>query len=182
MKSDKSARGNAGQYYVAGELSRRGYAAAITLGNTPNTDILCSDREGTRFVHIQVKTFVPGTKSCSVGLKAERVYDSSFFWVLAGVPPTDSASAFEYFIIPAQVMSEQVASFHARWLAELGKGDRVRKDSAVRAVGIHTDSPKYFWNVGSFRGRWDLISSQLDRVDPEANKPNGALLQTGPVR
>lgn len=84
MERDKSHRGNASQFYVAGELCRRGYAAVVTLGNTPNTDVLCSNRAGTRFAHIQVKTFVPGTKTCSVGLKAERQFGESFFWILAG--------------------------------------------------------------------------------------------------
>ncbi len=32
----------------------------VTLGNTPNTDILCSNLAGARFVHVQVKTFIPG--------------------------------------------------------------------------------------------------------------------------
>jgi hypothetical protein len=57
MGKEKSTRGNASQFFVAGELCRRGYAAVITLGNTPNTDILCNNLEGTKFVHIQVKTF-----------------------------------------------------------------------------------------------------------------------------
>jgi hypothetical protein len=86
MHRDKSARGNSSQFFVAGELCRRGYAAVVTLGNTPNTDVLCSNREGTKFVHIQVKTFVPGTKTCSVGLKAEKNFGPAFFWVLAGIP------------------------------------------------------------------------------------------------
>ena len=42
--SDKSTRGNASQFFVAGELCRRGYSAVVTLGNTPNTDILWSYR------------------------------------------------------------------------------------------------------------------------------------------
>jgi hypothetical protein len=71
MSNDKSHRGNASQFFVAGELCRRGYAALVTVGNTPNNDILCSNKAGTRFVHIQVKTFVPGMKTCSVGQKAE---------------------------------------------------------------------------------------------------------------
>lgn len=33
---DKSYRGNASQFFVAGELCRRGYAAVVTLGNTPS--------------------------------------------------------------------------------------------------------------------------------------------------
>ena len=59
---DKSFRGNASQFFVAAELCRRGYAAVVTLGNTPNVDILCSNGAGTNFVHIQVKTFLPGNR------------------------------------------------------------------------------------------------------------------------
>ncbi len=58
--------------------------AVVTLGNCPNTDILCSNIEGTKFVHIQVKTFVPGNSTCTVGLKAKKDYQESFFWILAG--------------------------------------------------------------------------------------------------
>jgi len=43
MTHDKSTRGNASQFFVAGELCRWGYAAVVTMGNTPNTDVLCSN-------------------------------------------------------------------------------------------------------------------------------------------
>jgi len=36
-----------------------GFSAVVTLGNTQNTDILCSNVEGTRIVHTQVKTYMP---------------------------------------------------------------------------------------------------------------------------
>lgn len=101
MDRAKSHRGNASQFFVAGELCRRGYAALVTIGNTPNTDILCSNKKGTRFVHVQVKTFVPGTKSCSVGAKAEVNPGRQFFWGLAGIPEPKSTLPFEYFIVPA---------------------------------------------------------------------------------
>ena len=82
MAEQKVTRGNASQFFVAGELCRRGYSAVVTLGSTPNTDILCSNLEGTRFVHIQVKTFVPGNRTCSVGLKSEKDFGENFFWFL----------------------------------------------------------------------------------------------------
>lgn len=69
---DKTFRANASQFFIAGELCRRGYSAVVTLGNTPNVDILCSNQQGTRFAHIEVKTFVPGNKACSVGMKAMK--------------------------------------------------------------------------------------------------------------
>ena len=82
MAADKTFRGNASQFFVAGELCLRGYYAVVTLGNAANTDILCSNVAGTKFVHIQVKTYVPGNKTCSVGQKAEKEYQDNFFWVL----------------------------------------------------------------------------------------------------
>jgi hypothetical protein len=53
----------------------------VTLGNCPNTDILCSNAAGTKFAHIQVKTFRPGDRTCTVGMKAEKNYGRNFFWV-----------------------------------------------------------------------------------------------------
>jgi hypothetical protein len=161
MEHDKSARGNASQFFVAGELCRRGYAAVVTLGNTPNTDVLCSNREGTRFVHIQVKTFVPGTKTCSVGLKAERDFGPAFFWVLAGIPEPRSPSAFEYFIIPSGDMARNVREFHERWLATPGKNGRAHKDSKVRAVNVPPNNYPYLWCIEKYRDRWDLIVRRL---------------------
>jgi hypothetical protein len=159
---EKSHRGNASQFFVAGELCRRGYAAVVTMGNTPNTDVLCSNRAGTKFVHIQVKTFVPGDKTCSVGVKAERDFGLSFFWVLGGIPLPGSDARFEYFIIPALEMARNVSEFHRRWLNSPGKNGRVRKDSSVRAVGVSPKCYSYFWSVESFRDKWNFITQRLD--------------------
>ena len=45
----------AGLLALAAELSRRGYDAAITLGNTPSLDLICSSPSGTPFT-VQVKS------------------------------------------------------------------------------------------------------------------------------
>ncbi|MFJ1254273.1 hypothetical protein [Cupriavidus sp. CuC1] len=158
---DKSHRGNASQFYVAGELCRRGYAAVVTLGNTPNTDILCSNRAGTKFVHIQVKTFVPGTKTCSVGLKAERAFGPNFFWVLAGIPAIGSSERFRYFIVPSADMAEHVAKTHGDWLITPGKSGQAHRDNPVRAVSIPPHSRPYHWSVEGYEDRWDLIDAVL---------------------
>jgi hypothetical protein len=150
---DKSHQGNASQFYVAGALCRRGYAAVVTMGNTPNTDVLCSNRDGTRFVHIQVKTFVPGTKSCSIGVKAERQYGERFFWVLAGIPEPGSKHPFRYYVIPCADMAKNVSRMHQQWLMEPGKKGQKRNDSKVRAVGVEQGSAAYFWNVAPYENK-----------------------------
>ena len=158
---EKSTRGNASQFFVAGELCRRGYCAVVTLGNTPNTDILCSNVQGTKFVHIQVKTFVPGNRTCSVGLKAEKDFGESFFWVLGGIPSPSSDRAFEYYVIPASVMARNVTDAHQLWLGTPGKGGRPHNDSTVRTIGLPPFKSFSGFDVSEYLNRWDFIESKL---------------------
>lgn len=161
MNFDKSTRGNASQFFVAGELCRRGYSAVVTLGNTPNTDILCSDLAGTRFVHIQVKTFIPGRRTCSVGQKAERTFGDNFFWVLGGIPEPGSARPFEYYIIPDIVMAENVTRAHQQWRATAGANGQAHNETSVRTVHLPPFRSLSGWDISDFRDRWELIEAKL---------------------
>jgi hypothetical protein len=159
---DKSYRGNASQFFVAGELCRRGHAAVVTLGNTPNTDILCSNAEGTRFVHIQVKTYVPGkSRTCSVGTKAELVQSPNFFWVLCGIPEPSRKDSFAYYVIPAIEMAKNVRETHGKWLNTPGKKGQAHKDSTVRVVFIPPNQSPFMWNIAHYREAWHLIEEKL---------------------
>ncbi len=161
MDSDKTARGNASQFFVAGELCRRGLYAVVTLGNTPNTDILCSNKAGTKFVHIQVKTFVPGSRTCSVGQKAERFYSDNFFWVLAGIPHVHTRFGFEYYVIPSLEMSRWVVEDHRQWLSEPGRDGRPHKNNAIRSVHIPPYKNKTGWDISQYLEKWSLIERCL---------------------
>jgi hypothetical protein len=162
MEKEKVTRGNASQFFVAGELCRRGYSAVVTLGNTPNTDILCSNLQGTKFVHIQVKTFVPGNRTCSVGRKAERDFGEYFFWVLGGIPAPESKAYFEYYIIPSCEMSKNVFETHRLWLSSLGKKGQAHNDNPVRSVALPPYKSLSGWDISEYRDRWDLIEDRLN--------------------
>jgi hypothetical protein len=161
MEHDKPFRGNASQFFVAGELCRRGYSAVVTLGNTPNVDVLCSNRAGTRFVHIQVKTFMPGNKTCSVGMKACRDFGPSFFWVLAGIPAPESKRPFEYYVIPSSEMAFNVSNAHNLWLKTPGAKGQAHKDSRVRIVHLPPHKSFSGWDVSPYQNKWELIEEKL---------------------
>ena len=163
MAKEKSTRGNASQFFVAGELCRRGFSAVVTMGNTPNTDILCSNIEGTRFVHIQVKTFVPGGRTCSVGLKAEKDFEENFFWVLGGIPEPESKSDFIYYVIPSLVMATEVSRSHQLWLGAPGLRGREHNDNKVRTVTLPPFKSNTGWDVSEYKNRWDSIEEKLKR-------------------
>jgi hypothetical protein len=170
MTRDKTFRGNASQFFVAGELCRRGHAAVVTLGNTPNVDILCSNSAGTRFAHIQVKTFEPGNRTCSVGLKAVKDFGPTFFWVLGGIPSVTSKRPFEYYIIPSSEMAKHVYEAHEKWLATPGKDNRIHKDGTVRIVHLPPYKSFSGWDISTFLDRWDLIDNILQGAPPKGQE------------
>ena len=161
MEHDKSFRGNASQFFVAGELCRRGYSAVVTLGNTPNVDVLCSNKDGSRFVHIQVKTFVPGNRTCSVGTKAERDFGPTFFWVLAGIPLRGSAGQPDYYIIPSRNMAHNVTEQHELWLRIPGAKGQPHKDSRVRTIELPPRKSLNGWDISPYLNKWELIEERL---------------------
>lgn len=165
-KPDKNLRGAAGQFIVAGELSRRGFVAALTMGNCPGTDILVSNRTATKAAHIQVKTFIPGAKKCSVGQKAEKEYGQNFFRILAGIPDDDaSLGSAEYFIIPAEEMAKEIRRSHQIWEQTPGKKGQKRNATKFRAVLLPPGTNRSGWSVKKFLNRWDLIEKALADTD-----------------
>jgi hypothetical protein len=167
---DKSFRGNASQFFIAGELCRRGYSAVVTLGNTPNVDILCSNQQGTRFAHVQVKTFVPGNRTCSVGKKAMKNVGPTFFWVLGGIPTPESNRPFEYYIIPSEVMAKNISEAHEHWLSTPGKKGQAHQDSNVRTVHLPPRKSLTGWDISVYRDRWDLIENVLNPKQSNATE------------
>lgn len=167
---DKSFRGNASQFFIAGELCRRGYSAVVTLGNTPNVDILCSNQQGTRFAHIQVKTFVPGKRTCSVGMKAMKNVGPTFFWILGGIPLPGSDRPFEYYVIPSEDMAKNVSEAHELWLSTPGKKGEAHKDNKVRTVHLPPYKSFSGWDISSYRDRWDLIERVLKANESNADE------------
>lgn len=158
---ETSTRGNASQFFVAGELCRRGYAAVVTMGNTPNTDVLVSDIDGKRFVHVQVKTFAPKNRTCSVGMKAEKTYGENFFWVLCGLPRKDSSEAVCFYVIPADDMASNVAESHKIWLKTPGKKGQEHRDNTMRVVAIPPRKTLNGWSIEKYLNRWELIEERL---------------------
>src|SRR5512132_4098382 len=71
----------AGEYYVAAELSRRGWLATVTVKNAPGTDVLAQDPETKRTVAIQTKTSSGGIKF-TLGERDERTYSQDPGWVV----------------------------------------------------------------------------------------------------
>src|SRR5437667_94085 len=104
--------GIAGEYFVAAELSRRGYVASLTLRNTRGIDILASNAEATESVGIQVKTNQGGKRRWLLSEKAERDLAENLFYIFVNL---NESGPPEYHIVPRAVVAKYVRDEHAAW-------------------------------------------------------------------
>lgn len=153
--SSKSIVGNAGAYFVAAELSQRGYVATVTSRNTDNVDVLASSPDGLKTVSIQVKSSGPEqrknfTRSWWMQKKHENVFSDNFFYVFVDLKPGNEKP--DFYVVPSKIVAEYIKESHASYLKTFGKNGKQRKDTDMRFFEIldETTAPKYF-------NKWDNL-------------------------
>jgi len=167
MKLTKQISGIAGEYYVAAELSRRGYIAAITLRNSEGIDILVSNHSGEKAFAIQVKT-TQNKRKWILTEKVEKDFVPNKFYVFVNIPK-EFEKLPEYYIVASEDLAQHIYEGHRNWLTTPGKNGHVRKDSKVRQF-----DPKYFPSekIKSWEILIQVIEEQKIDAAPATNKTN----------
>jgi hypothetical protein len=142
--------GISGEYFVAAELTRRGYIASLTLRNTRGIDILASNMDATRSVGIQVKAVQGRGKSWMLNQKVEASEATNLFFVFVRLNNLDAP---EYYIVPREDVSRYSADNHKLWLATPGQKGQPHNDNPMRQF----KDPE-----NKYRGRWDLMGLDSD--------------------
>ena len=133
--------GWAATFGVAAELSRRGYDAAITIGNTPTRDLLCTAPSGDTFA-VQVKgarshNWVPIQKALlELGPRLD-------LYLIVVLTPPDTTSPFEFHVLT-----------HAEAGELYGLQRKVRRDGQPYKGGMEGLA----WSdVRPHKDRWDKL-------------------------
>jgi hypothetical protein len=112
----------AGEFFVAGELARRGWIVTLTAKNTPVVDILASRVEGDVHARIQVKTRtiayryahrvgklrLAGQRDFIVLVDLRRENESPLYWI---IPATKALSL----VHNEQIRTREIDEFLDRW-------------------------------------------------------------------
>lgn len=138
--------GAAGEYYVAAELSRRGFLASITPKNAQAVDVLASRLDGSRVVGIQVKTNQDRSKEWVLGKKDESLSRESLFYVFVNLNGPDGTPTFH--IVPSAVVAKSCKENHQEWLAGRKRDGTPRKDTDMRAFRDQD---------GEYQGQWGRL-------------------------
>ena len=146
-KSDSILIGVAGEYFVAGELSKKGYIASITLKNTREIDILVSNRDATKSVGIQVKsTRYSNSRSWMLNEKSENYYADNLFYVFVNLKEENQRP--DFFVVPSKIVAKHIAKSYKRWLKNPNRSGGKHKDSSIR---------KFRDEGETYLERWDLL-------------------------
>jgi hypothetical protein len=137
--------GVAGEYFVAAELTRRGYIASITLRNTRGVDILCSNMDASRSVGIQVKTSRYSNRDWMLNKKAENYFADNLFYVFVNL--NDNKKEPEYFIVPSETVASYIRESHSTWLKTPGRKGQDHKDTTMRRFKDFEEKYKDRWEI-----------------------------------
>lgn len=160
IKAGKSAIiGNAGEYFVVGEMLRRGLVAALAPRNAPNFDVIVT--EGTRAVGLRVKTKTAAAKFWRWNVKK----DGSIFGdireddVTVLVDLNDGDSAVDYFIVPTRLLNEKLHTLFDSWVQQPGKNGQPHSPAnKIRGIGDNPGDMKWLEQFGH---KWSNISGIL---------------------
>ena len=145
QKLSSGLSGVAGEYLCAGELSRKGYIATLTLKNSKGVDILVTNAEASKTAAIQVKTSYGNSTKWILSHNAEDFYKDNLFYVFVnlnfGNPP-------DYFIVPSKVVADTVKEYYKVWLNTPGRKGQKHNENPMRTF---KDDEKKFLN------RWELL-------------------------
>ena len=138
--------GVAGEYFVAAELSRRGYMASVTLRNSDSIDIHASTPKGESLFAIQVKTQQIATRSWPLNTKAEKLASPNLYYVFVSFK--GMLERPDYFIVPSVIVAERVRLMHEKWLLAPGKKGQKHNETTMR---------KFEDKAEEFKERWELL-------------------------
>ena len=144
-KLESNLVGVAGEYLVAGELTLRGYIAAITLRNSRGIDIIASNADGSKSISIQVKTNSDGGKNWILNKKSEDYFSKDHYYVFVALGNINERPCFH--IVPSKVVANYTKTSHANWLKGKKRDGTKRNDSTMRKFSDHENKYKEAWHL-----------------------------------
>ncbi|MGN6438896.1 MAG: hypothetical protein ACTHMM_20300 [Agriterribacter sp.] len=153
-KLSNSLIGIAGEYYVAAELSRRGFMASITLRNNDSIDIHASRQSDNSLIAIQVKTQQRAGASWLLNQKSEQLVGDNVYYIFVTLKGEQERP--DFYIVPSKIVSQRAIDAHQEWLSKPGRNGQPHNDSTMR---------KFEDKKGEFLEKWPLLNGSNNQTN-----------------
>ncbi len=135
--------GNAGEYFVAGELERHGFTVAVPMSNVKDFDILAINRETYKQFAIQVKTRSTKDKIWPLSIKNENIIGDNIIYFFVSL---NDLNIPEYHIVPSTIVAKTIKENHKKWLETPGKKGQQHNDNPIRKFSDYDDKYLNNWS------------------------------------
>lgn len=142
--------GNAGEYFVAAELERRGLICAVPMSNVRTFDLLVINPVTLEQRAIQVKTTGKAKKEWLLNKKNEMTYGENFFYVFVSLNYLNQP---EYHIVPSEIVAKRIKRDHEEWLATPGRNGRKHNNTNNRKFNDGNDE---------YLNQWSYLTGESD--------------------
>jgi hypothetical protein len=140
--------GTAGEYFVAAELSLRGWLATVTIKNAPSIDVLAKHAQTGQTATIQVKTTSKQSGRFILSAKDEALAEGSDEWyVFVVLRPLGTRP--DFYIVPRQVVSSYLYCVYREWHSRPDRQGRQRKHVTTRDINAD--------HLGEYKENWTLL-------------------------
>ena len=157
--------GNAGEFFVLAELTRRGWTAALTARNNRAYDILA--KRGDELAAIRVKTKTPLSDAFQWNAKANgeiflEATNQGDFCVLVDIPEDANVGPI-YYIVPTPLIDKWLKEDFQVWVTTPGaKGQQRAKDNTRRIIHLDGNSTRlsygYRQKLAPYKGAWETLA------------------------
>lgn len=146
LTKDKNGIDYSGQYFVAAELERRDFTAALPLSNTQDFDILAISRLTNKQYAIQVKTTAASILQWIMTSKHETIKGDNIIYIFVHL---NELGTPDFYIIPSTILAESIRDKYSKLSAKPRKDGKPRTDSGVRTFIIRSDFEMYknAWHI-----------------------------------
>lgn len=157
--------GNAGEFYVLAELTRRGWTAALTARNNHAFDILARRNEGSAAIRVKSKTSGfelfqwNAKKNGDIFLEMSEQKD---FCVLVDIPEEEIGCP-TYYVVPTPVIDKWLREDFHTWVTTPGaRGQQRAEDNKRRLFYVDNRvdvlARGYAIKLAPYKGAWHLLS------------------------
>jgi hypothetical protein len=155
--------GNAGEFFVLAELTRRGWTAAMTARNNRAYDILARKREAQVSLRVKTKTWKANVfrwnakKDGTIFLDLSRKGD---FCVLVDIP--EGTAYPDFYVVPSHEVDGWLHADFKKYLTIKGpKGQEHSPNSKIRLFYIDDDGSRcghgYGPKLKKYRDAWNIM-------------------------
>lgn len=148
--------GNSGEYFVAAELERRGFTAAVPMSNTKDFDVLAINTTTHRQVALQIKTNRTKSKSWMLTKKSENVTGENIYYIFVCLNDMDAP---EYYIVESHIVAESLQKGYEAWLSSPGKNNKQHNETSMRKFEFDSLGVNNIFNLKSenYKSKWDKL-------------------------